>query len=98
MARPQVFASFAEALAEALSLPHAGTEWAEALPEPPSRGFTGALTAELRWSRHYLLPWMWRHARGRSSGDGCRAKREHLEPVTVDSASRKLNQRSRLAE
>lgn len=91
-------ARIAEALAEALSLSQAGPEWAEALPEPPSRGFTGALTNELRWGRHYLLPWLSRHVRGRSSGDGCRAKREHLEPVTVDSASMKLNQRSRLAE
>ena len=90
-------ARIAEALAEVLSLPHAGSEWAEKLPIPPARGASGALTAEVRWGRHYLLPWLWRHARGRSSGDGGRAKRPRLEPVPVDSASMNLNQRSRLA-
>ncbi len=75
-------ARIAEALAEVLSLPHAGPEWAEALPEPPPRGVSGALAGELRWGRHYLLPWLSRHARGSSSGDGCRAKRPRLEPMS----------------
>lgn len=76
-------ARIAEALAEALSLPQAGPGWAEALPASPSRGLSGALAAELRWGRHYFLPWLWRHARGRSSGDRCRAKRPRLERVTA---------------
>jgi lysophospholipase L1-like esterase len=90
-------ARIAEALAEALALPGTSREWAEALPALPPRGISASLAPELRWGRHYLLPWLWRHARGRSSGDGCRAKRPRLEPVTVDSASMNLNPRSRLA-
>jgi len=75
-------ARIADALSHALSLPGAGPEWAAALPEGPPRGLYRALGAELLWSRRYLLPWLWRHARGRSSGDGCRPKRPRLEPLT----------------
>ena len=47
-----------------------------------------ALAAELRWSERYLWPWLWRHARGLSSGDGCCPKRPHLAPVAVPDALR----------
>jgi lysophospholipase L1-like esterase len=72
----------ADALAHALSLPGAGPEWAMALPKRRPRGAPRALAAELLWSRRYLLPWLWQHARGRSSGHGCSPKRPRLEPVT----------------
>ena len=77
-------ARIADALAHALSLPGADPEWAAALPERPPRGLYRALGAELAWGRRYLLPWLWRHARGRSSGDGCRPKRPRLERLTRD--------------
>lgn len=76
-------ARIANALAHALSLPGAGSEWAMALPARGPRGLSRALTAELLWGRRYLLPWLWRHARGRSSGDGCRPKRPRLELLTA---------------
>jgi len=76
-------ARIADALAHALSLPGAGPEWAAALPERPRRGLYRALGAEFLWSRRFLLPWLWRHSRGLSSGDGCRPKRPHLEPLTL---------------
>ncbi len=76
-------ARIADALAHALSLPGAGPEWAGPLPGPGRRGLRRALAAELLWSRRYLLPWLWRHARGRSSGDGCQPKRPRLEPLTL---------------
>jgi lysophospholipase L1-like esterase len=75
-------ARIADALAHALSLPGAGPEWAMALPERGPRGLGGGLAAEFFWGRRYLLPWLWRHARGRSSGDGCHPKRPRLEPLT----------------
>ena len=75
-------ARIADALAHALSLPGTSPEWAGALPGPARRDLRGALAAELLWSRRYLLPWLWRHARGRSSGDGCLPKRPRLEPMT----------------
>jgi lysophospholipase L1-like esterase len=72
----------AAALAHALSLRGAGPGWSTALPAAGPRGLHGAVAAELVWSHRYLLPWLWRHARGHSSGDGCRPKRPLLEPMT----------------
>ena len=54
-----------------------------------ARAFIGDLTdeqvaadlvasAEAAWGRSHLLPWMWRHATGHSSGDGREAKRAQL--------------------
>ena len=37
--------------------------------------------AELAWVRRHLLPWLGRHVRGRSSGDGITAKRPQLLPM-----------------
>lgn len=76
-------ARIADALAHALSLPGAGPEWAMSLPEAEPRGVLRGLAAEVLWGRRYLLPWLWRHARGRSSGDGCRPKRPRLERLTL---------------
>jgi lysophospholipase L1-like esterase len=75
-------ARIAEALAFALDLPGANSGWAEPLPVPAPLGIGRALANELRWTGGYLLPWLWRHARGRSSGDGVRPKRPDLEPMT----------------
>ena len=68
----------AAALAHAIAVPGADSTWAEDLPPmpPPTRG--QRLRAEVRWWRTFLLPWIWRHARGRSSGDGRSAKRPEL--------------------
>ena len=80
-------ARIAEALAEALGLRDASSSWAMALPMAESRGLAGMLAAELRWSRRYLWPWLWRHARGRSSGDGHGPKRPRLEAVVSGPAT-----------
>jgi len=40
--------------------------------------------AEMAWVREHLLPWIVRHARGQSSGDGITAKR--LLPLPVEPA------------
>lgn len=74
-------ARIAQALAQTLALRDAGPSWAAALPKAVGRGVPGALADEIRWTRRYLWPWLWRHARGRSSGDGHRPKRPRLEPV-----------------
>ncbi len=76
-------ARIAEALAHALSLPGAGADWASPLPFRPPRGLARGLADELSWGRRYLMPWLWRHARGRSSGDGCLPKRPRLERLTL---------------
>ncbi len=71
----------AHALAHALALPGATDAWAEALPEEGPLTFRDRAMAELSWTRRHLLPWIWRHARGRSSGDGRTPKRPELQPM-----------------
>ena len=71
----------ANALAWALGLPGTDDSWSQPLPTPWSRSFGEGVAAEWRWQRDYFLPWVWRHARGRSSGDGKTAKRPTLSPV-----------------
>lgn len=74
-------ARIAAGLAHALDLPGYDAAWTQPLPlalRPPRRA---RLVAELVWMRRHLLPWIWRHARGRSSGDGRSCKRPELGPV-----------------
>jgi lysophospholipase L1-like esterase len=71
----------AEGLAHTLGLPgHTRLGSAPLPPPPPGSARHGAL-AELRWVQRYLLPWMVRHALGRSSGDGITPK--HPQFTTV---------------
>lgn len=55
-------------------------------PLPPQAPPTVAqrVGAELAWARDYFVPWVWRHARGMSSGDGRVAKRPALTPVRAE--------------
>lgn len=76
-------ARIAAALAWALGLPGTNEDWSKPLPDAPSPTLGERLAAEIRWGRDFLLPWTWRHLRGRSSGDGHGPKRPHLEPVHV---------------
>lgn len=64
------------AAAAALGVPVAGdhTDWRA----PPA---CEVLAQELAWVRGFVLPWIGRRLRGRSSGDGRAAKRPILEPV-----------------
>lgn len=45
-----------------------------------------SLAAELRWARRYLVPWIGRRLKGRSSGDGRLAKRPDLTPLVPTAA------------
>lgn len=73
----------AAALAHALGLPAADGNWAEPLPAPRKRGRRERLRAELAWLARHFLPWLLRHARGRSSGDGRGPKRPWLVEVEL---------------
>jgi lysophospholipase L1-like esterase len=73
----------AAALAWALRLPDTDQTWAEPFPTEWSRSVRASILAEIRWQRHYFLPWAWRHLRGRSSGDGRGPKRPTLSEVEV---------------
>jgi lysophospholipase L1-like esterase len=71
----------AAALAHALGIPGADASWNDALPLTPPPRPGEWLRRELRWTRRHLAPWIWRHARGRSSGDRVLPKRPTLAPV-----------------
>ena len=71
----------AAALAESIGAGDQNTWWTEPLPPEHTRRALGTIAGELRWARDYCLPWMWRHARGISSGDGRTAKRPSLLEV-----------------
>ena len=71
----------AAALAWALRLPDTDDSWSHPLPTKWHRPLGATIMAEMRWHRDYFLPWVWRHLRGRSSGDGRAAKRPALAPV-----------------
>jgi lysophospholipase L1-like esterase len=73
-----------EALAESLGLPGADGSWREPLPPQEARSFWGAAAHEWNWQRRHFLPWVARHARGRSSGDGRDAKRGELREFVAE--------------
>lgn len=75
-------ARIADALADHLGLPNTDASWSEPLPALPPPALGAVLRAELAWGRRHLLPWVWRHLRGRSSGDGRSAKLPELTPIT----------------
>jgi lysophospholipase L1-like esterase len=70
----------AASLAWHLGLPGSDMAWAEPLDGDPPRGAAALVHAEAAWMRQHFVPWLWRHARGISSGDGIRAKRSAMAP------------------
>lgn len=73
----------AAALSWALRLPETDERWSDPLSPPWSRSWRESIVAEVRWQRDWFLPWVWRHLRGRSSGDDRGAKRPVLTKVEV---------------
>jgi hypothetical protein len=56
-------------------------QWTAPLPPLPPSSPSRRLVAETKWIVRYLVPKLIRTARGRSSGDGCSAKRPGLSPI-----------------
>jgi lysophospholipase L1-like esterase len=72
---------FAAAAAEALRLPGSSHDWAH-VDKPGRRPSLGSQAySQVLWTQNMLMPWLWRHARGRSEGDGRSAKRPWLAAV-----------------
>lgn len=65
----------AAGLAHALGIPGFDERWSADLPPSPGHAPLQRRVGDLRWVVAFLLPWLWRHARGRSSGDGRMPKR-----------------------
>lgn len=74
----------AEALAARLGVPGMGDDWAAPLPARATPSAIGRVLGDLGWVGGHLVPWLWRHARGRSSGDRIVAKRPQLTPVALE--------------
>jgi lysophospholipase L1-like esterase len=76
-------ARIADALAEALHLPHANSNWSQPFSTPLTPTFPDRLRAEVRWTTRHLLPWIYQGLAGRSSADGRIPKRPHLTPLSA---------------
>jgi hypothetical protein len=40
-----------------------------------------SVPSEVAWIHRHLLPWLWRHAQGQSSGDGITPKQPRLASI-----------------
>ncbi|MCB5909205.1 SGNH/GDSL hydrolase family protein [Streptomyces pinistramenti] len=69
----------AEAVWQALGL-DAAADWDAPLPAAQPPGWRARRSADLRFAREHLVPWIGRRLSGRSSGDGRPAKRPELLP------------------
>jgi lysophospholipase L1-like esterase len=70
-------------LASTLGLPMSCV-WHEPLPSQNPPTVFETIQSELAWGKGYLLPWIARHARGESSGDGRVCKRPQLEIIHAE--------------
>lgn len=72
---------FAAAAAEALNLPGSNHDWAKRGSKPIAQTLRSKAYSQAMWTQNMLMPWLWRHMRGRSSGDGRGPRRPRLEAV-----------------
>ncbi len=70
----------AEAVWQGLGLA-AGHDWREPLPPYRPPAWIARRSADLRFTREHLVPWVGRRLTGRSSGDGLPPKRPELLPL-----------------
>jgi lysophospholipase L1-like esterase len=78
---PAGHALFAAAAAEALNLPGSNHDWAISTSGGVRPGFGSRMYSQALWTQNLLMPWIWRHLRGLSSGIGRDPKRPQLQPV-----------------
>jgi lysophospholipase L1-like esterase len=56
-------------------------DWMLVPPAPAPSPWLLARSADLRWAREHLAPWISRHLTGQSTGDSITAKRPELAPI-----------------
>lgn len=71
-------ALFAAAAAEALELPGSDHDWALANEPAQFQTFRSRAYSQVLWTQNMLMPWLWRHLRGRSGGAGHSPRRPEL--------------------
>jgi hypothetical protein len=69
----------AQAVLEKLELP-SNPNWRKPLPPTRKTPWVRSKVNNVAWFLTFALPWLWRRARGKSSGDGRVAK--YPEPIT----------------
>lgn len=74
---------FAAAAAEALDLPGSNHDWAQADGGSRRPSLRARAHSQVLWTHNMFMPWLWRHVRGRSAGDGRIPKRPRLEAVAA---------------
>ena len=74
---------FAAAAAEALNLPGSNHDWAERRGAPARQALRSQAYSQALWTQNMLMPWLWRHVRGRSAGDGRGPRRPRLAAVVT---------------
>lgn len=72
---------FAAAAAEALGLPGSDHGWAAAGAGVEQASFRSRVASQAGWTRNLLVPHLWGHLRGVSSGDGLAPRRPVPAPV-----------------
>jgi lysophospholipase L1-like esterase len=72
---------FAAAAAEALGLPGSNHDWAHADRAASTQSLTAQAYSQVLWTQNMLMPWVWRHVRGLSSGHGITPRRPRLGSV-----------------
>ena len=78
---PRGHALFAAAAAEALGLPGSDHDWAKGRPDATRPGLRSRMYSQGMWAQNLLMPWLWRHFRGLSAGNGRGPKRPVLEDL-----------------
>jgi lysophospholipase L1-like esterase len=57
-------------------------DWQAPWPVSAELAWLDRRRADVKWTREHFMPWLGRHLRGRSSGDGISPKRPELTPLT----------------
>lgn len=74
---------FAAAAAEALGLPGSNHDWAHASGPILPQSLRARVYSQVLWTQNMLMPWIWRHLRGRSAGVGRSARRPTLMSLSA---------------